>query len=262
MSTAGLIGMVGPLSGPRSAYGELLRQSARGSSLSMLWRDDAANPEQACIVAQAFIDSGVQAVIGHFNSECARVAGRLYQSAGIPLLLPAATASDLCSTVSAYRLCASERQQITAIVKYLQQHQWVLNELWSDGTVYGNRLVAALAASVSRHSPDKISAVGLMGAHHAIAKEIQRRNQSGTCYLVPDDCVIEEFDQLLQGSGVTTLCPHATPDFGSCVRLALQLISEAIDKGKNIGEFLHQHHDFEQRQYRHAGFSLISRHYG
>lgn len=258
-----LVGMVGPLTGPRAAYGELLRNAASVSELAMIWEDDAANPECAREAAHRLVERGVGAVIGHFNSECARAAGPIYQAAGIPLLLPAATAPDLCQATGAYRLCASERQQIAAVDVFLRQRELLLDNLWSDGSVYGDRLATALQTYRAGAEPvtDRQPIIALMGAHHAVARQIRQQVQPEVLYLVPDDCVIAEFDDLLHGTGVTTLCPHATPDFSECVQLALQHVTDAFACGVSVAEFLQQHADFEQRQYRHAGFTLVQRHY-
>ncbi|WP_218278153.1 ABC transporter substrate-binding protein, partial [Pseudomonas sp. HMWF006] len=101
------VGIVGPLTGPRAAYGEWLRRAAQGSALPLVWADDAADPVAAVDAAHRLLAAGAEVVIGHFNSECARAAGALYRAAGVPLLLPAATAADLCQSVGAFRLCAS-----------------------------------------------------------------------------------------------------------------------------------------------------------
>lgn len=71
-------------------------------------------------------------MVGHFNSECARVAGRLYQAAGVPLLLPAATAPDLCRAVGAWRLCASETRQVAVMLDYLARHAGQVEQPWAQ----------------------------------------------------------------------------------------------------------------------------------
>ncbi|WP_166220623.1 ABC transporter substrate-binding protein [Pseudomonas atagonensis] len=257
------VGIVGPLSGPRAAYGEWLRRAAHGSALPLLWEDDAADPTVAIKAAQRLLDAGAEVVIGHFNSECARAAGRLYQDAGVALLLPAATAPDLCQSVGAFRLCASEERQVLVMADYLNRHSLCIEEFWTDGSAYGQRLAVALRAQLTAFTaPVEGRAIcALMGSHVAVADEIRRRAQPGALYLVADDCVVEEFDALLTGTAVITLCPHATPDFGECVRLALEHVAAAGALGSTVTEYLNGHADFECRQYRQADYTIVRRHY-
>ena len=257
------VGIVGPLTGPRAAYGQWLRLAAMGTSLPLLWEDDAADPAVAVDAARRLIAAQVEVVIGHFNSECARAAGALYRAAGIPLLLPAATAPDLCAAVGAFRLCASELKQVAVMVEYLERCDVHIKDVWTDGSAYGERLAIALRQRLMHRVPASAgaSACALLGSHVAVAREIRRRAGPEGLYLVPDDCVVDEFDQLLAGTGAVTLCPHATPDFGDCVRLALMQVAAARARGCAVSEYLEGHGDFEHRQYRHADYTLVQRDY-
>ncbi|AXA26702.1 ABC transporter substrate-binding protein [Pseudomonas putida] len=257
------VGIVGPFTGPRAAYGRWLRRAASGTTLRVCWADDGADPALALVAARRLLEAGVSAVVGHFNSECARVAGALYQAAGVPLLLPAATAPDLCQAVGAYRLCASERHQVAAMLEYLAGASGYLEEVWSDGSVYGERLAQSLRAGVGQVPQPRAGPPihALMGSHVKVAQQIRLHGRSDTLYLLPDDCVIDEFDVLLEGYELATLCPHATPDFGTCVRLALGHVETAIAQGRSVAEYLRSHPDFQAGEHRHAGFTLVRRDY-
>lgn len=254
------VGIVGPLTGPRAAYGEWLRRAAQGSALPLVWADDAADPVAAVDAAHRLLAAGAEVVIGHFNSECARAAGALYRAAGVPLLLPAATAADLCQSVGAFRLCASEARQVIVMRDYLMRHSLRIADIWSDGSAYGERLAAALRPH-STPATAEVAICALMGSHVAVAGEIRRRARPGALYLVPDDCVVDEFDALLAGTGASTLCPHATPDFGQCVGLALELVAAAFSRGEPVAAYLERHADFAHRQYRPADYTLVRRQY-
>lgn len=229
--------------------------------MPLVWEDDAADPLVAVAAARRLLDAGVEVVIGHFNSECARAAGALYKAAGVPLLLPAATAPDLCQAVDAYRLCASEERQVTVICEYLERYSGRIEEVWTDGSAYGERLAKSLQQRFKNTAQSGAgpSFCALMGSHVAVAGEIQRRAQPGARYLVPDDCMVVEFDGLIAGTGAVTLCPHATPDFGACVRLALAHVAAAAAHDCTVAAYLEQHADFEHRQYRHADYILVQR---
>ncbi len=50
----------------------------------LLSEDDQADPRQAMVVANKLVDSGVKAMLGHFNSGAAIPASAIYARAGIP----------------------------------------------------------------------------------------------------------------------------------------------------------------------------------
>ena len=52
----------------------------------LLAEDDQADPRIGTQVAQRFVDAGVKAVLGHFNSGVSIPAARIYAAAGIPQL--------------------------------------------------------------------------------------------------------------------------------------------------------------------------------
>lgn len=103
------VGIVGPLTGPRAAYGEWLRRAAQGSALPLVWADDAADPVAAVDAAHRLLAAGAEVVIGHFNSECARARGRFTAPPGFhcccrqPLLL-------ICARAWGHSACAPARR--------------------------------------------------------------------------------------------------------------------------------------------------------
>ncbi|OWW19603.1 branched-chain amino acid ABC transporter substrate-binding protein [Noviherbaspirillum denitrificans] len=57
----------------------------------LLSEDDQADPKQGVAAAQKLIDSGVKAVIGHYNSGVSIPASKLYNDAGIPMITGASS---------------------------------------------------------------------------------------------------------------------------------------------------------------------------
>jgi len=58
--------------------------------------DDRSDPKEAVSVANRIVsDSGMAAVIGHFNSGCSIPASRIYAQAGLPMISPASSNPEL-----------------------------------------------------------------------------------------------------------------------------------------------------------------------
>lgn len=254
------IGVSGPFTGPRAAYGTLLRGAAEASPLAatLIYGDDKATVAVALDVANTFVAAGVDAVVGHFNSDCARAAGQIYHAAGIPFLMPAATAPDLIDVTRGYRICASDDAQIAALSTWLQLRDQRLTEVWQDGSPYAARLAAALQAQglVGANTPDKTGPIAILGAHHAVAAEITRRGPIPGPVFVPDDCAIAEFADLIAGTQAHILCPVAVPAYDACVRIAFDRLRAAMLRTVPLAEALANDPSFANGQYIDAGFDL------
>lgn len=237
-----IIGVAGPLSGPRSAFGELLQQSCVGASssprLKIIFRDDQADALQARIVAREFIGYGADVVIGHFNSECAHVAGEIYEGAGIPLLLPAATHPGLTSNRITYRLCASDLKQVRAIAGVIASERDGAVAVWSDSSAYGERLRELLKDAVpglrevSTSSMDSLALVVCLGAYHRVAAFIRTiaAHRPSIRFICSDDCAIAAFADCLQDpGGIRVAMPE--PDFAQCTEFAFELIEKFLSEG-------------------------------
>ncbi|SDF38123.1 MULTISPECIES: branched-chain amino acid ABC transporter substrate-binding protein [unclassified Duganella] len=57
----------------------------------LLAEDDGSDPKQGTAVAQKLVDAGVAGVVGHLNSGTTVPASKIYHSAGVPQISPAAT---------------------------------------------------------------------------------------------------------------------------------------------------------------------------
>lgn len=101
------IGSASPLSGPGAHQGLDIENGARmavdelnakGLTISgkkvkwtLLAEDDGSDPKMGTAVAQKLVDAGVAGVVGHLNSGTTVPASKIYESAGIPEISPAAT---------------------------------------------------------------------------------------------------------------------------------------------------------------------------
>lgn len=101
------IGSAAPVSGPSAHQGKDTENGARlaiedlnakgvridGKQVTwvLLAEDDASDPKQGTAVAQKLVDAGAVAVVGHLNSGTTVPASKIYHSAGIGQISPAAT---------------------------------------------------------------------------------------------------------------------------------------------------------------------------
>ena len=255
------IGVSGPFSGPRAVYGALLRDAATSANTGaqLIFADDMAQVKEAISVAMTFVEQDVDAVVGHFNSDCARAAGQIYRGAGIPFLMPAATAPDLIDVTAGYRICASDDAQVDVLAKWLLERGETLAEVWRDSSPYAARLAALIQSQglVDPASPVAARPIAILGAHHAVADEINRRGRFSGPVFVPDDCAINDFDRLIADTEVTVACAVATPDYSLCVSHAFQILTRAIWAAKPLAEALAGDSVFFRKQSRLARFALV-----
>ncbi|OED45882.1 hypothetical protein AB838_22030 [Rhodobacteraceae bacterium (ex Bugula neritina AB1)] len=259
------IGVAGPFSGPRAAYGEMLKRAAGLSAgdFSLIFEDDCADTGQARAAARRLVSAGVDAVIGHFNSDCARVAGSVYRAAGIPFLMPASTASNLVAETGGYRICAPDDAQVDALAAWMRQRGLRMGKIWCDGSPYADRLQQLIQQRCPMVEPGREPQLqACLGAHHNVALELQEGPQTASIVFVPDDCAIAEFAELAAGTRADLLCAVATPDFETCVTLAMTLLHAAADSGLPLAAALQQMPSIEQGQYRYSGFRLDEMHFG
>ncbi|ABE30039.1 receptor ligand binding region family protein [Paraburkholderia xenovorans LB400] len=101
------IGFAAPLTGANAGYGKDLENGVRlaieeanaqkikigdkVAQFQIVSEDDQADPRIGVQAAQKLVDSGVSAVVGHFNSGTTIPASQIYEQAGIPVIDPAAT---------------------------------------------------------------------------------------------------------------------------------------------------------------------------
>lgn len=210
------IAIVGPFSGPRSAYGDLLVNTVQDvidiypeNSVNYVYYDDEAQPDTAEKVARTLIiEKKVSVVVGHFNSACAARVKDLYENAGLVFILPASTGDDLTQDESKlrFRLCASNSTQCHAVVNRFPCESAVVV---SDSTHYGEGLARVLVNTFS-YQPMTISnllslrrfefsQVFIAGTHFFCAEVLNHLNQKRFAGRVIgcDDCDIPEFETLV-----------------------------------------------------------------
>jgi ABC-type branched-subunit amino acid transport system substrate-binding protein len=126
-----------------------LEAERHGGRVEVLALDDAREPELAAeLVGRLAADARVIGVVGPKNSGSARAAIPVARRAGLPLLLPAATADDLCRLGDgwAFRLCATDQATAAAAVALCRRLGVARLAVVADATAYG----IGLAESVRR----------------------------------------------------------------------------------------------------------------
>lgn len=253
-----LIGLTGPLTGPRSAYGEILKRciSNYRNEFEFILLDDMAIPEQAIKVAQNFVNTGVEIVLGHFNSECARAAASIYQANHIPFILIASTAPNLCEELNAYRICASEEKQIGVLHNYLRRNKLNLTQIWHDNSKYGQRLSSQLEPLLNFTEKYSDTVYAVLGSHINVASHLNNSNLENKVIFVPDDCSISEFSHLVEGLDNKILVADPSPSYEESLKIAILKIRHAITLDQNFYDYFNQNNFFRNNQYLHSTFKI------
>lgn len=207
------VAVVGPFSGPRAAWGELLSgalDAVRRAPVEWVLLDDRGETERGGNRAREVVaDGGFAAVVGHFNSLGAAAALPVYREHRLPVLLPLATAPGLLDGAGglALRLCPDDAGQAAAVVAACRAAGHPHLDVVHDGTGYGLRLAgllrdaAAPGLSVDVHSRWPAAAgaaVALCGVHHGAAALLRDRThpRPERWIVATDDCDVPEFAEL------------------------------------------------------------------
>ncbi len=120
------IGAAGPMTGDQSKMGIDLRNGVElavaewnekggllGKKVQLVPGDDQADPKQAVSIANKFINQKVNAVVGHWNSNCSINASTYYDAAKIVAISPASTNPRLTQQgyKTIFRVCGTDDQQ-------------------------------------------------------------------------------------------------------------------------------------------------------
>ncbi len=131
------VGFAGELTGKQSDPGvhsrngallalEALNESGgvAGRSLELLVRDDQGTPEGAQAADHELIDAGVVAIIGHITSEQSVAALPVMEEAGVVLLSPTASTTELSGLDDYFfRVMATNAQQARLLAQHIYQRR-------------------------------------------------------------------------------------------------------------------------------------------
>lgn len=137
-----------------AAVGSEAEQSValRDIELRILRIDDRRTPDRAIDAFMALIeDPTLVGVIGPKNSGTALAVAPLAASRSIPLLLPCATADDLCTYETVWRMCATDTQTATAAIGLAIELDTRRLLILADDTSYGRNLTAKISQRADTH---------------------------------------------------------------------------------------------------------------
>ena len=242
------VAVVGPLSGPRAAWGRLLVDAAAAFPYCRVsWElfDDHGDAGLAAARAQDVAgDGGFAAVTGHFNSLGAHAALPVYRRAGLPVLLPLATAPGLCGGGAlVMRFCPDDDAQAAAIVRACRERGLPRVAVVHDGSGYGRRLAERVLAAAAGHLRAQPAywpeaprtPLVLCGVHHAVARMLAQQAAGAALVLVPDDCDVPEFAALTAASTAEILVARLAGGPFTRVVAAFAALAGALDKHPEIG---------------------------
>jgi len=150
------IGAAGPMTGSESKMGLDLKNGVElavsewnakggvlGKKIETIVGDDAADPKQAVSIANKFINQNVDAVVGHWNSNCSINASSYYHTAKIVMISPASTNPRL--TLQGYRtvfrVCGTDEQQGSVAAQFVLKKLKIKRvAVIHDKTTYGQGL--------------------------------------------------------------------------------------------------------------------------
>jgi len=163
------IGAAGPMTGDQSKMGIDLRNGVElavaewnekgallGKKILVVPGDDQADPKQAVSIANKFINQKVNAVVGHWNSNCSINASTYYNAANIVSISPASTNPRLTQQgyKTVFRVCGTDDQQGGVAAEFiLKTVKPKRVAVLHDKTTYGQGLADYFKKAVENHVP-------------------------------------------------------------------------------------------------------------
>jgi branched-chain amino acid transport system substrate-binding protein len=163
------IGAAGPMTGDQSKMGIDLRNGVElavaewnekgallGKKILVVPGDDQADPKQAVSIANKFINQKVNAVVGHWNSNCSINASTYYNAANIVSISPASTNPRLTQQgyKTVFRVCGTDDQQGGVAAEFvLKTVKPKRVAVLHDKTTYGQGLADYFKKAVETQVP-------------------------------------------------------------------------------------------------------------
>lgn len=178
---------------------------------------DGASGDQAEVVARRFVAAGVDVVVGHYASGAAARAAPVYERAGIPLLLPAASAPALTSRKTTFRLCPSDdailARALAHVAQVARKEAWRGIVVESDPEDSARALANAAREAIARAGGPRVDvgtasadALFYIGRHHAAIERLRKLGPGLPANLIlSDDCVHPEMARELAALRRTAL---------------------------------------------------------
>lgn len=114
---------------------KLAQNHALGTDVELKLYNDKASAAGATAVVDNIIADAPDIIVGHFASSAAQIAAPKYVKAGLRLILPAATHSDLTLQTGVYRVCDNDSDYVRWLCSKLGQP---IEAAISDGSAHGD----------------------------------------------------------------------------------------------------------------------------
>ena len=167
-----LVGLAAPLSGQYAWSGEQYRVGAGhavakinaaggvlGEQIRIISGDDAADPEQAVIVAKKFVSDGVALVVGHWASGTSIAASPVYAQTDILMITPSSTNPKVTDDAgkNVFRICGRDDRQGLIAGDYLADNWDAKNiAILHDGTAYGKGLADVTKQQLNKRGVSEV----------------------------------------------------------------------------------------------------------
>ncbi|OXI43515.1 branched-chain amino acid ABC transporter substrate-binding protein [Burkholderia aenigmatica] len=163
------IGVAGPLTGAQALFGKdnergvrlaiddlnasNLKINGQSVKFELLSEDDQADPKTGMSIAQKLVDSGVKAVIGHYNSGVMIPADSIYNNAHIPVITGAASNPAITAAGLPYvfRLAANDNVMGARMAEFAHDQLKAKKvAVIDDRTAYGSGVADVFVATAKK----------------------------------------------------------------------------------------------------------------
>lgn len=200
-------------------------QLMKGAQIRLF--DDGGSREGALRAVGEITAWGAEAVVGHYVSSAAEAAAPEYAKRGVPLFLPAATASSLTRNATTWRLCDNDADYVAWVKSQIIQAQWQVATPEHDGSLRGISVSEQLASALTitpygatRVFSGRYAAsvrYAIRWAHSDLPGRLILMDDAGSPALVPDllaHGVDPERHEIL----IAGIFPHPAGEIARCIR--------------------------------------------
>ncbi|HTI09029.1 MAG TPA: ABC transporter substrate-binding protein [Puia sp.] len=192
----------------RQAVSMAVKNHNNPRDVRLWWENDDASFEGGRRAAQNLVKRKVRLVVGHYASAAAAGALPVYRTAGIPLILPAATSDQLTiGYANAFRICRRDSSMAKYICDMIRHiHSAARVAVVHDDSLHGRSLSGALTALLkeSRQLSDRgqgPDAVVFTGSYKNSIRFLReyRASYPGCPLYLTDDAVHPDIEKEAQG---------------------------------------------------------------
>ena len=184
--------------------------------------------------AQQVVASGARIVVGHFNSAGAALALPVYAHAGLPCLLPLATAPGLLQLAPGLvlRECPTDEDQASSLLAALAgQAVAVIHDDSPYGCGLADQFVTLGATSIAFAQAAEWRGAVVVCAVHIAAAVLARELRGAGCtaqLAFVDDCEVPEFRELAGSASDGALVARFPGSARACVDTLVQALATAV----------------------------------